>query len=332
MKDGIPGLIGETMKRTADGVVDMVVCDAQSMAYWFGVQDVTRVIGSDAYASEIGNMAVPPKLPIEDLERLGIRSRPVHVLVEEHRQQRFSSQVITHLWKPPYPERTFVRAAANIYVLSPIASLMRAAPAMSDIAILKALYQLVGSYRYGKDGLHERPALMTVAAVNAYLEAAQGIRGAKKVQTLLKYVVDGAASPEEAKVAIVLVLPERMGGYGLPLPTLNESITVLKNGEPETRRPDIFWKAYKLIVEYLGEEFHNRPDRFGPDAARKAHFQEAGYKVIDLTHYQITRKDELESVVATIRRHMGMKPLKQGEDYMQKNAELRKALFGKEAT
>lgn len=311
--------------------MDMAICDIQSMAYWFGTQETTRMIESDAYTSALEYMGVPSKLPTSDLDRLGIRSRPVHILVGSHREQRFSSQVISHLWKPPYPERTFVRVAPHVYLLSPIACLMRAAPTMSDVALLKALYQLAGAYRYGKDGLHERPALMTVDEMKAYLDGAQGLRGAKKVQALMKYVVDGAASPEEANVTIVFVLPERMGGYGLPLPSLNESVSALRNGEQEERRPDIFWKAYMLIVEYLGDEFHNRSDRFGPDAARKTHLQEAGYTVIDVTRYQTTRKGELESVVATIRKHMGMGPLRQTEGFRKKNAELRYELFGKEA-
>lgn len=309
---------------------DVVLCDAQGLAYWFGMQDVTRTISPHAYAAAVENMSVPSKLPIAALERLGIRSAPVHVLVGEHRLQRFSNQVITHLWKPPYPKKTFVRLAPHLYVLSPIACLMKSSLTMTDVSILKCLYQLAGTYRFGTDGLHERAPLMSVAEARDYLDAAKGIRGARKVRTLINYVLDGAASPEEANVAIVLVLPERMGGYGLPLPVLNEPVLASKAGEQEERRPDILWREFKLIVEYLGDAFHNRSDRFGPDAARKVHLQEAGYTVIDLTRYQTTRKEELESVVTTIRKRMGLKPLQQDEAFVRRNAELRRELFGKE--
>ncbi|MBM6906141.1 hypothetical protein H6A29_07885 [Collinsella tanakaei] len=318
----------EAMVKGTIGDSNLVLCDAHGLAYWFGAQEVTRTISPNAYVSTVENMVAPSKLPVDVLERLGVRSTPIHVLVDEHKRQRFSTQVLAHLWRPPYPEKTFVRIAPNVYVLSPIACLMKASLSMSDVSILKCLYQLTGTYRYSKDGLRERPPLMTVEEAKEYLDAAQGIRGARKVRTLLNFVVDGAASPEEANVVIVLVLPGHMGGYGLPLPTMNEPVVACKAGEQEERRPDILWKEFMLIVEYLGDEFHNRSDRFGLDAARKAHLLEAGYTVLDLTRYQTLRKNELESVVATIRKHMGLKPMRQTKDFQSKNVELRQELFG----
>ena len=49
---------------------------------------------------------------------------------------------------------------------------------------------------------------------------------------------------------------------------MNEPVVACKAGEQEERRPDILWKEFMLIVEYLGDEFHNRSDRFGLDAVQ----------------------------------------------------------------
>ena len=308
--------------------MNWILCDIQAFDFWFGVQRVTRSISPAALCSHVEGLSTSAKVPTAELARLGIGSRPLHLLASHRSMQRYSKRHIVHIWSPPYPEGTFVHVSPHIYVLSPIASLMRMSTTMTDTEVLKHLYQLVGSYRIGPDGLHERPPLMTLEQVRSYISSCNNVNGAKRIRQLLPFIAEGAASPEEAKLAIILVLPERMGGFGLPLPELNRQVIVGTGGQNETRYPDLLWEVFKLIIEYLGDEHHNRPDRFGPDAARKTHLQEAGYTVIDVTKFQTARKDELDSIAATARNIMGLPPLKQTEDFREKNEALRAALFG----
>lgn len=307
--------------------MDYVICDKDALRFWLGPQGVTRTFTPNALCSRVENMGASSKLPWERLNRLGFTEGPLHLLVPEQHAHRFSSSVITHLWRPPYPEETFVKLAPNIYILSPVASLVRVASSLSFAKTMQHAYQLVGTYRIDGLEIRNRPALTTPDDIRRYVDAASGVRGTKRMRLVKDYLVAGAASPEEANVVILLVAPCRMGGYGLPLPVLNKPIKLTVNGKSEERRPDTLWEADRIILEYLGDRYHNRLDRYGPDAARKTHLQEAGYTVIDVTKHQTASKQELDSIVAVIRTRMNLPPLVQSEEFARRNEQLRAELF-----
>lgn len=66
----------EAMVKGTIGDSNLVLCDAHGLAYWFGAQEVTRTISPNAYVSTVENMVAPSKLPVDVLERLGVRSTP----------------------------------------------------------------------------------------------------------------------------------------------------------------------------------------------------------------------------------------------------------------
>lgn len=307
--------------------MDWVICDIQALRYWLGPQKVTRTYAPGALCSHVSDMGASSKLPVDALRRLGFTETPAHLLVPSPESHRYSSRVVTHAWKPPYPPGTFVRLEPNIYVLSPIASLMRMAPSLGPVKTLQYAYRLVGTYRIDGEGIHQRPALATKDAMGRYVGAAAGMRGAKQLRQAARYLVENAASPKEADLAIMLVLPRRLGGYGLPLPVLNKTISIPVDGGVEERRPDIMWEKGDIIAEYLGERYHNRDDRFGRDAARKTHLQAAGYTVVDVTKSQTSSKAELDAVASVIRAHLGLPEPEQDAEYSKRCEKLRAELF-----
>lgn len=206
--------------------MDWVICDIQALRFWLGPQKATRTFSHGALCSQVSNMGASSKLPITDLRRLGFTETPTHLLVPEQRSHRFSTRVVTHVWKLPYPPETIVRLAPNIYVLSPIACLARLAPSLGIAKTLQYGYRLLGTYRLDDEGIHERPALATKDDVDRYVQAASGIRGIKQLRLMATYLVEGAASPEEVNLTIMFVMPQRLGGYGLPLPVLNKPINI----------------------------------------------------------------------------------------------------------
>ena len=64
----------------------------------------------------------------------------------------------------------------------------------------------------------------------------------------------------ETALYLLLCLPRKLGGYGLPRPTLNakRKVTALAGSFTLSRTlvPDLFWSSAMFDMEYDSEEFH----------------------------------------------------------------------------
>lgn len=307
----------------------LVLCDITALDFWLGDCPVTRTIAPASLCSWVNGITASGPLPEQQLTRLGISTRPVHVLVPRRSDQRMNASTIAHYAPPPYPEGTITRLTRDVYSLTPIAALIRKSPQLDDVEVLLYLYRILSRYRTYRDCLYERPQLMTLGQMAEYLSRTTRTHGIKRLRLLARYAQEGARSPEEAKAAIILALPPKLGGYGLPLPLLNPPVSAARNGAAEKRYPDLFWPSHNVVLEYQSVEFHDGTVRIGMDAARRTHLQEAGYTVFELTSYQTKRQEELDSLVAALRSHMQLPPKSLTPEQRQANERLRARLFGR---
>lgn len=307
----------------------LVLCDITALDFWLGDCPVTRTIAPASLCSWVNGITASGPLPEQQLTRLGVIARPVHVLVPRRSDQRMNASVIAHYASPPYPEGTITRLTRDVYSLIPLAVLIRRAPKLDDVEILLYLYRILARYRTYKGSLYERPPLMTLGQMAEYLSRTTRTHGIKRLKLLARYAQEGARSPEEAKAAIILALPPTQGGYGLPLPILNPPISAVRNGAAEKRYPDLFWPSHRIVLEYQSTEFHADTERIGLDAARRTHLQEAGYTVFELTSYQTKQQEELDSLVAALRLHMQLPSKSRTPEQRQANERLRARLFGR---
>lgn len=306
----------------------IILCDITAREFWFGDQRVVWDVPAAALLDAAPGAVASSRLPEEELFRLGILSRPVHLLVTEHRLQRSSASVASHLWAPPHPPGTFARLSKSVYMLGPAACLVQMASGMSDVELLTDLYKACGTYRTFGGELFERRPLQRRERLLAYVDSVRGRRGIRRLRALGAYVLEGSASPLETKAALTLVLPESMGGYGLPLPVLNRRVLVGACGRGEVRRPDMLWPERRVVVEVLGERFHGSPSRIGPDAARKTHLQKAGYAVFDLTAHQLGSRVEMDAFVTVLRDQLDLGSWRPVVGWAERNEALRRQLFG----
>ena len=115
-------------------------------------------------------------------------------------------------------------------------------------------------------GFNRRPPLTTVARLERFLgqPTLKGARGRAAARRALRHVAEGSRSPMETAMAMLLCLPPRMGGYGFPLPRLNQAVAMRRylRSIPAKRRYvcDLLWKEYGICVEYDSREHHDRTD------------------------------------------------------------------------
>lgn len=105
-----------------------------------------------------------------------------------------------------------------------------------------------------------------------YVQRTKAMPGKKCAATALRWIADGAESPMEIKSRLLLTLPYRYGGYGLPMPEVNKDI--LLSGRTEHRvvrtfRPDMCWPCHKVIVEYDGKAYHEDAHKDKPRPVHK---------------------------------------------------------------
>ena len=93
----------------------------------------------------------------------------------------------------------------------------------------------------------------------------------------------------ETKLTLLLCLPFKLGGYGLPYPELNYPLydTQFKKPKKELYRCDLCWPKLKLAIEYDSHQFHATNNKLALDSRRRIAIEQYGLHVISVTKQQV---------------------------------------------
>ena len=131
---------------------------------------------------------------------------------------------------------------------------------------------------------------------------ARGLRGT---------VLPNAASPMEARLGLMLSMPRRLGGYGLPPPRLNLRFDV----EGEARRVsdkrfyrgDLCWEEARVALEYDDSDAaHTGSERIAADTKRRNALVYMGVTVLGVTRRQAFDFGELDKVACILAKLLGV--------------------------
>jgi len=182
---------------------------------------------------------------------------------------------------------------------------------------------------------YNHPPLTSAKALKAFLNRMKGVNGQKKAQRALRYITNGSGSPMETILFMLLTLPHKLGGYGLPLPELNKRIDPGKAarhrliGSGKTYyKCDIFWPKANLAVEYDSKTYHTNEERIIEDAKRRRELDAIGIRVETVTSNQILSITEFEIVARQIARKLGIQLRYSNPQHKEEQHELRRMLLG----
>ncbi|MGI6220613.1 MAG: hypothetical protein ACOYIP_01875 [Coriobacteriales bacterium] len=225
---------------------------------------------------------------------------PLHILVGDHGHRRSSADIQCHTWSKELPKKSICRLVDNIHVTTPemsflTASLSRALDVIDLIALgdeLCGTYSTIG-FREGEGhagyDFYTRQALCTPQSLNTFLAEA-GLAPRSKALAAAKWLVPFSRSPMETLTEMLLCLPPRLGGYGLPAPVMNASVPlpphIAKLAGIGTLHPDLCWPAQKVALEYKGQEDHDEPAQRVCDILRENVLSHDGVTIISLTKWQ----------------------------------------------
>ena len=210
------------------------------------------------------------------------------------------------------PPGSFSEINQDLLVLSPALCFARLATRVDFPQLLRVGMELCGTYRKNPvSGETEYGAEPLLAAVDLreYIEQLPRVVGKGKALRAARYLADAAASPREAALCLLVVLPTKLGGYGLPAPVLNP---VLRLGEREElisgqsqASCDLFWPDRGVAVEYDSDEFHTNTR--AADAERRDGLEAMGYRVMTITTDQFGQFRRLDACLSALRGHLGLK-------------------------
>lgn len=225
---------------------------------------------------------------------LGFLVEPLHVLVPNAAARDRCVRVRCHVCSRPLPLGSFVRLGEQLYASSPELCFVQMATMLPFVELVKLGFELCGTYAERSEGTtrYGRPLLLTsVAALTRFVDSVGGIPGAVAARKAVKLVASCSASPRETALAMLLCLPLRRGGYGLPFPELNFRIVVGKSKRPVTEKGyylcDLYWRDARIDLEYESDERHIGSERISRDSARRDDLAHLGVKVRTMTNRQM---------------------------------------------
>ena len=293
------------------GVVKTYLSHHSALGYWrehFPLDSElglpARVTGTESCSSRRSDVrgSIPEEFIIE--------GRPVDVLVFSEGERRRSKDVTCHVWKTALPENSFYRARGE-FVSSPEFTFLLMASELPIEQLIALGCELCGLYVLLPKGvthpgaLDEMPKrtspLTNTSKISEFLERVGKANGKAKAQRALKYVVDGSRSPMETMVYMLLCLPAKLGGYGLPKPEMNATIQLDEEARAIAQRRhcegDLCWPNTRppLDIEYHGE-VHVGASQMKSDVGRELGIEHMGWRVMTVTSSQVFDADRFEVV------------------------------------
>ena len=212
--------------------MDMLIGHISALEYWRTVGERFLRTGRQRRAATRQARAV---MAAKEKPRIGEGNRrpagcalPLHVLIADACVRTETEGVVTHTWGSPFPDTAFAEAGEGFLMSTPEFCFLQMAGCLSLVQLIQLGFELCGTYALvgGAPAVRRAAPLTTKVKLAAFVEQSSGARGCKKAARAVRYVQDGAASPMETMLAMMLCLPYGLGGYGLEKPLINHRVDV----------------------------------------------------------------------------------------------------------
>jgi len=237
---------------------------------------------------------------------------PLHVVVGSDNARKATRMLQCHISSGEFPSGSFVQMESGMVVSSPELCFLQMAGELSLAKLVALGYELCGGYRLdmeNADGFRKDLPLTSISSLSAYVAKAARLKGRTNALKALRFISDGSASPMETILAIMLVLPHRLGGYGFPKPLHNYRIEVPASVRKTTGKSnyycDMYWPGRKVTAEYDSDAFHTGPERIAKDAIRRNALSSMGVTVVTVSRMQVFGAQKRRELAAVLSKLLG---------------------------
>ncbi|MBR3689823.1 MAG: hypothetical protein IKL97_01820 [Eggerthellaceae bacterium] len=148
----------------------------------------------------------------------------------------------------------------------------------------------------------------------------------------LDYVVGGSGSPRETALVMLLCLPMRYGGFGLPWPDLNLRLDL---GAEGTRfwggknAYDLVWRDARVVVEYDGADSHAGEAVAERDSLRYDALVAANYTALTVSRSQLANVKQFYDIAHVLAGKLGVRLRFRDEGFRARHVCLRQVVLGR---
>lgn len=233
------------------------------------------------------------------------------------------------------PETAFRQVEPGICIASPEYCLLQASKVLSRFQLLELCMELCGKYALANEsdrGFVSREfSLASVNSIQRFLSQMKGEPGVQALQKMLPYALDGSRSPMETRTYILMCLPKKLGGYGLPRPAMNHRIELTSEEQLVAKRRyfecDMCWPDQKIVLEYDGDANHSARDDRDRDSVKRNILLSNGFTVFTVTSRQVINEQVFDNLVCEVSKQLGFRLKCFPETWVSKRARLRAELF-----
>ena len=257
-----------------------------------------------------------------------------HPLMAGAGDRRKHAGITRHLWSSPIPPGAFALISSGVYVSTPEFTFLQLSRELSPLTLALVGCALCASYRLDVQSgrIVQCEPLTSVASLRAFLEKAQGVRGSRNAQKMLKLIADGAESPQEVNMYLFASLPLDMGGSAIEDLSLNYEVgvesgdlSILDRPTRTSFRIDMGVPALGVGVEYLGKYHEEQQDQ---DRERQNALLAKGERILQAKYRDISNPVLAERLICQLSALLGKEAPVRTPSQEATRASLLNALFG----
>ena len=291
---------------------------------------------------------------------------PFHLMVPSAAGRRPSPALVYHVRDSPEAHAASI-SAGGLRVTDPCFTLLTLATELTPVRLAMAIYEMAGRFAAYRPsprlaeridvmrrdgglselmpwkpafdvngehtGLWRRPPLVTLDELIRFACRTRGMRGRVGLSRSLRMVFGVAASPLEARAALLFGLPASRGGEGLGAPELNVRINLSNQARSIANREycvaDLLYRGSGVIVdiECMGVAYHLDETRRRLDANRTTALRCMGVEVIQITHADLANPVRLHEISGMVARLIGKRRREKTGEYLKREEALRSEVF-----
>lgn len=259
---------------------------------------------------------------------------PAHVLVSSPRERVRSGTVVSHVWSGPLPDRSLFRLSDDVLMASPglvLAQMATSTPLPELAAVVMEMCGRYGRVRWTERGFLDRGPLTTPDNLREYLGHLPGRLCIQRAERATRLALVGSRSPLETSFALMVSLPEELGGCGFTRPRFNHRI------DPSTQlavlcdqgwyEADLCWPERRVICEVNSRQEHLTPNAQDHDAAKTGALEAMGWRVHSVTVGLLKSPTSREALFERVASSLGCPPPSDGPEDVRRRGELMRHLL-----
>lgn len=271
------------------------------------------------------------------LDRYDFGPGPIHLMVPSEDFRFCKDRYVYEVHPGKLPPSAFTRIDEHVCVASPQYMLVQMARKLSDAETIRLCMEFCGLYAIIPENdmgyvIRDCP-VTTRSALMEFIALIPGEPGAGKLLSLLRHVGEGSLSPMETCVYMLMCLPKRMGGYGLPHPLLNARIDLSQTERAYAQRSfvmsDMLWPDKGVALEYDGQRAHASFKDRSRDSTKRNILLARGITVFTMTAHEVLDVHAFDRTVRDIAAMMGHRLRAFPESWEARRSALRAEVLGR---